>query len=174
MKYTEQTNIILCGLPGAGKTTVGHVLANLLNSEFIDTDALIEKLCGMSCRTYFQTYGEKAFREIEGEVIASLMEKKSCIIALGGGAIEASSARKLIPTLGIIVHLREELECLIHRKIEKEQPATVKNAEEYRNLANRRLPLLNALANIEINGSGKQSESISREIIELLRRQHGE
>lgn len=168
-----ESNIILCGLPGAGKTTVGKKLASILNREFFDVDQLIEEQVGMTCREYYRLYGESAFRNVETHIVHSLQNKTNVVIALGGGAVEVQEIVNVIPVLGIVVHLFVEMDRLIQRKIIQDKPATVSDEQSYRDLASRRLPLLKKVANIEIHSKNKQTDQISREIIDEVRRYCG-
>ena len=83
----EKSNIVLSGMPGSGKSTVGKLLAARLNRRFADTDVLIEKRAGMPISDIFGKYGEAHFRTLESEVIASLSAQQGLVIALGGGAV---------------------------------------------------------------------------------------
>ena len=83
----ERQNIVLSGMPGSGKSTVGKMLAAKSGRAFYDTDVLIEKQAGMPISTIFETYGETYFRDLESRVIASLAAKQGAVIALGGGAV---------------------------------------------------------------------------------------
>lgn len=83
----QKENIVLVGMPGCGKSTIGKEVADRLGMEFIDTDSEIEKLCGRSITEIFKTDGEQAFRSIEADVIKNLAAKQHTVIATGGGAI---------------------------------------------------------------------------------------
>jgi len=82
----SKENIILTGMPGSGKSTVGKLL-NIEGFEFIDTDAEIEKRCGCAIKDLIETKGEKAFRDLESEVIADVSSSCCRIISTGGGAV---------------------------------------------------------------------------------------
>ena len=84
--YFEKRNIVLSGMPGSGKTTVGRLVAEQTGREFIDTDALIVDRAG-EIKAIFAEKGEKAFRDLESEVIRELAPLSGRVIALGGGAI---------------------------------------------------------------------------------------
>lgn len=89
-------NIVLIGMPGSGKTTVGKMLAESLSMEFIDSDAVIIEKTGREISDIFADEGEKAFRKIESEVISELSGRTGCIIATGGGAVlDAENVRNL-------------------------------------------------------------------------------
>ena len=81
----SRTNIILTGFMGCGKSTVGKMLAKELKYDFVDTDQLIEKRCGLSIQEIFAAKGESAFRDMESNIANELSEKEGLIIATGGG-----------------------------------------------------------------------------------------
>ena len=83
----SKENIVLTGMPGSGKTTVGKLLAQALARPYVDTDAQIEEKTGKTPDQIIRSQGEPAFRDIETEVIRELAEQTGCIIATGGGAI---------------------------------------------------------------------------------------
>ena len=79
-------NIVLIGLMGAGKSTIGKNLANRIGWTFVDTDQLVEKRCGTTISVIFEVEGEKGFRNREKKIIVEVMNKKKQVIATGGGA----------------------------------------------------------------------------------------
>jgi len=80
-------NIILVGLMGAGKSTIGRNLAKQLNKEFIDSDRVIEERTGVDIATIFEIEGEQGFRDREEQVIKELCQRKNIVLATGGGSI---------------------------------------------------------------------------------------
>ena len=107
--------IVLVGLMGAGKTSVGRKLAEIMDFSFIDADEEIIKAAGCSIEDIFQKYGEEAFRDVEERVISRLLQEGPMILATGGGAFMNSRIRALIATNGISVWLRAELDVLVRR-----------------------------------------------------------
>lgn len=87
--------IVLVGLPGSGKTTIGTRLAHALSVELLDTDELIAQDQGMPCGEVFETYGESEFRRIEARIVAEAL-KSSGVVSLGGGAVVTPSTRELL------------------------------------------------------------------------------
>ncbi len=83
----EKENLVLCGMPGAGKTTLGRLCARSLGREFVDTDEEIVNRCGKSIPEIFATIGEAGFRALEGEVIRDVSKKAGLVISAGGGAV---------------------------------------------------------------------------------------
>ncbi len=102
----RRLNLILCGLKGSGKSTVGKLLAEALQLRFIDTDALIERAYGLSCRTLHQQRGETFFRSAEAGQIALLKETTHSVIALGGGSLQNAQSRWLLQQLGTLIYLK--------------------------------------------------------------------
>ena len=89
-------SIVLIGVPGAGKSTVGKLLAEQLGSEFIDTDVVIEQEAGKSISDIFIQDGEPHFRQLEKEVIARALLNEDAVISLGGGALMDPNTRELV------------------------------------------------------------------------------
>jgi shikimate kinase len=88
--------LVLTGFMGAGKTTVGRLLATRLGWDFIDLDALIESRIGLSIPTIFATHGEKRFRQFESQALASALGRRNIVLALGGGTPEVLTNRLLL------------------------------------------------------------------------------
>ena len=83
----QMQNIVLVGMPGCGKSSIGTLLAEKLDRPFLDADAEIEKAVGMPIPDFFKLYGEAAFRELESRVLADLGKRSGAVIATGGGAV---------------------------------------------------------------------------------------
>lgn len=109
----HKRNIILTGMPGAGKTTIGKYLAEALGREFIDTDELIVRKTGKEITEIFNELGESGFRDIESEVIAEVSLKNGSIISTGGGAILREDNIRSLKHNGVIFFLDRELSELI-------------------------------------------------------------
>jgi shikimate dehydrogenase len=108
----SKENIVLTGMPSSGKTTVGKYLAGITGKEFIDTDDEIVKKIGMDIPSYFAKYGEKAFRNVESEVIADVSKKNGLIISTGGGAILRKENVRSLKQNGRVYFLNRSLELL--------------------------------------------------------------
>lgn len=92
--------IVLVGFMGAGKTTVGRLVAEKLGVPFLDSDLVIEERAGRPIRDIFATDGEPAFRELERQVIAELLAGSPVVLALGGGAAGHPATRELLASAG--------------------------------------------------------------------------
>ncbi len=110
-----ERTVVLVGLMGAGKSTVGRRLAARLGLPFVDADTEIEEAAGCSIPEIFERYGEAHFRDGERRVIARLLDGPVRVLAAGGGAFMDPETRALISERGISVWLRAELDVLVER-----------------------------------------------------------
>ena len=101
----NEGNIILVGLMGAGKTTVGRLLAKRLKRPFYDSDEQIERRCGVRIPVIFDIEGEAGFRARETQVIAELCALENVVLATGGGAVLAAENRHRLAARGSVVYL---------------------------------------------------------------------
>jgi shikimate kinase len=108
--------IILIGLPGSGKSTVGRHLARRLDLPFFDSDHVIEQRIGCPIREYFAREGEQAFRDVEEEVIRELTQGAPGVLATGGGAVLRSVNRQRLREAGKVIYLRSAPE-EVHRRV---------------------------------------------------------
>lgn len=108
----DKLNIALTGMPGCGKSTIGKLLSEKLNKEFIDLDEEIALDAGKSPSEIITEYGEKEFRRIETEVLKKVMLKTGAIIALGGGAIISEENRRVLSLNAITVYVKRDLALL--------------------------------------------------------------
>lgn len=115
IRNTIDRPIVLIGLMGAGKTTVGHRLARRLGLPFVDSDIEVERAAGRSIREIFEDFGEEALRSGERRVIQRLMDGEPKVLATGGGSFDDSETRALILERGIAVWLRADLDSLVER-----------------------------------------------------------
>jgi shikimate kinase len=109
--------IVLVGFMGAGKSTVGPILARALGWRFIDADHHLQQKTGDTVAELFLNYGEARFRQMEAEVFADLHREHNLVLALGGGAVEAESTRSLLAQSHdtCVVFLKAPLEILVER-----------------------------------------------------------
>lgn len=161
-------SFILSGFYSAGKTTIGKLLSEKWNKEFIDTDDLLQKNVHMVPRKFWQEYGEAAFRQKESEVIQSL-EKKSAIIAIGGGALLLPQNQIKLKSLGKMIYLKASCETLLSRMEKKGVPIFFENLENFREKALSRFHLYEK-ASDEIIETDHMNES---EIINVICEKYG-
>lgn len=131
----RETNISLVGMPGAGKTTVGRILAEKLGMGFCDTDEEIEKIAGESPEKIIEKYGEERFREIETEVAESVSSLRGVVIATGGGTILREKNVEKLRSCGVVIWLGRDLNLLAqnNRPLSKNMPISrlFKQREEH-------------------------------------------
>jgi shikimate kinase/3-dehydroquinate synthase len=111
--------LFLVGLSGSGKTSVGREAARLLGWDFVDTDELLAKLCGMPVGQTLVEYGETRFRQLESEALASAVGRERVVISTGGGMVIVEANRALMRESGLVIYLRVPLETAWDR-VEKE------------------------------------------------------
>ncbi len=159
-------NIILVGLMGAGKSTIGRYLAKLLNKEFLDTDRVIEERTGVDIATIFEIEGEQGFRDREELVIKELCEQKNIVLATGGGSILREENRKNMKKNGHVVYLCTTAELLYSRiRYDKSRPLmqTKSPLNTLKNLLNEREPFYKEVADtVIITGRQKAAVIVKR------------
>ena len=122
-KKLGDINIILVGMMGAGKTTIGKALANSLGKEFIDSDHEIQDRTGVKIPVIFEIEGESGFRKRESEVLAELVKKNNIVLATGGGAVLSRENRQILRRGGIVIYLRASVNDLYRRtRYDKNRP----------------------------------------------------
>lgn len=124
-----ERSIVLVGLMGAGKTTVGRRLAQKLGLPFVDADIEIERAAGKTIPEIFEHHGEAAFRDGERRVIARLLEDGQRVLATGGGAFMDETTRANIAARGISVWLRADLDVLMRRVVRRANRPLLKQGD---------------------------------------------
>ncbi len=108
----ESRNIILIGMPGSGKTTIGKLLSEKLGKPFIDTDEMVVERVGMSIPAIFETYGERFFRQVERDCLSSVSIEHGLVIATGGGAAVQPQVSEIFHQNSRVLYLRRPTEDL--------------------------------------------------------------
>ena len=144
---TEKENIVLIGMPGCGKTTIGKKLAMRLNMKLVDVDDEIIKEINMPIKDYFAKYGEQSFRDVESKVIEKLSKQNSLIISTGGGSILRKENVNLLKQNGKLFFLDRALKNLV---TSNSRPLS-SNFEDLKKRYEERYPLYNKVCDIRIN-----------------------
>jgi shikimate kinase len=164
--------VVLVGLMGAGKTTVGRKLAQMLDLPFVDTDHEIEDASRMTISDLFASYGEAEFRALEARVVARLLDDGPRVIATGGGAYMNEGTRKLLAERSVTVWLKAELDVLMERVSKKPTRPLLQTPDPratLKALMDQRYPVY-ALADLHVQTRNVRREAVAREILDLLER----
>jgi shikimate kinase len=167
----ERRSIVLVGMMGAGKSSVGRKLAGKLALAFVDADNEIEAAAGMSIPDIFETRGEAEFRAGEARVIARLLETGPQVLATGGGAFMNPDTRAAIRAKGISVWLRADFDVLmkrIKRRGDRPMLKTDDPGATLRKLIDDRYPVY-AEADLTVDSRDVLHEVIVDEILDALR-----
>jgi len=158
--------IVLVGFMGAGKTTVGHLLAERLGLPFVDSDLVIERQAGRPVRQIFAEDGEPAFRALEHQVIAGLLDGPDLVLALGGGAAEHPGTRDLLATAQVVYLQVGYDQALARVGGDPDRPLLARPdlAATYR----RRLSLYAGIATLTVSTDGRHQETVSQDILARL------
>jgi len=108
----QMCNIILVGMPGSGKTTIGALLAKRLSRPFVDSDAYIESLAGMTIPDIFSRYGEEEFRNLESQALAQLGQRSGIVLATGGGCVTIPRNQSLLRQNGQVFWIQRDIALL--------------------------------------------------------------
>jgi shikimate kinase len=122
-------NIVLIGMMGSGKSSVGRHISEQHDLKFLDTDALIEEKINMPISEFFTQNGEGAFRELEEVCCQSLLNHQNHVIATGGGLVLSAKNRACLRQLGLIIYLETDPETLLSR-LEKDQSRPLLNTTD--------------------------------------------
>jgi shikimate kinase len=170
IKNKISKSIYLIGFMGAGKTSVGKILAEKLQLEFCDLDELIEAECGKTISSIFSDHGEAFFRELESKTLRSVSQNGGQIVATGGGVVLRQSNWKIMKEEGITIYLKASPDVLWNRiKNDTSRPLlqVEKPFEKVRELLSLRMPLYEK-ADIVIETENKSPENIADNIIGQL------
>ncbi|QKM63835.1 shikimate kinase [Polynucleobacter tropicus] len=129
-------NIFLIGLMGAGKSTVGKVLAKKLGRRFLDADHVIEERCGVKIPVIFEMEGEEGFRKREAQAIREITNENNIVLATGGGAVLLPENRKALSEQGTVIYLHANPIELWHRTKGSEGRPLLRNGDAKKILEN--------------------------------------
>ena len=156
---------VLIGPPGAGKSTVGPLLAALLGAEFAETDAMVEAEAGKPVSDIFISDGEPAFRALERAAVGRALASHPGIVALGGGAVMDPATQQLLAGQRV-VYLRTGFTAAVQRVgLDTPRPLLLRNPRaRLRELLEERLPVYEALARITVNTDDRDPQEIADDI----------
>lgn len=161
-------NIVLIGMPGVGKSTVGVILAKMIGYQFTDADLLIQKQEGKLLHEIIAEKGTDGFIEIEERVNASI-EASHTIIATGGSVVYGKKAMEHLSCIGTVVYLKVPYDTLEKRLEDiKGRGVVLKEGQTLRTLYDGRTPLYEKYADIEISEDGLNVEQTVEKLLERL------
>jgi shikimate kinase len=164
-------NVFLVGLMGAGKTTIGRLLARRLKLRFYDSDHEIERRCGVRLPVIFEIEGEAGFRLREQQVVAELAELRGIVLATGGGAVLDAENRRRLAAGGTVVYLNARAEDLYERvRHDRNRPllATADPLARLRQLHAERDALYRDVADLVVDTGAQSVQALARELLDKL------
>lgn len=167
----DQQNIFLVGLMGAGKTSVGRMLARRLNKDFYDADAEIERSTGVKIPVIFEIEGEPGFRAREEKVIERLTAMHSIVLATGGGAVLSETNRNRLRNNGHVIYLRAVPEDLWRRTRRDHSRPLLQTANplaRLKALHAERDPLYTEVADLIVDTGAQSVSALTTQIQALL------
>lgn len=170
MSLGQEKTIVLIGFMGVGKTTVGKLIAEKLNRDFIDTDMEIEQAFGMPVAQIFQIYGEKVFREKEKSLITGYSNKNPLVLSLGGGAFLQEDIRRECMENSTVIFLELSWDAWKERiaLIQESRPVLHgKSLTEMKELFYQRQEIYQA-CHFKVSADHKSPEEVAEGIVTLL------
>lgn len=174
MYITLTKPIVLIGLMGSGKTTVGFRLSRKIGCAFFDSDHMVEEMAGMSVSDIFETKGEPYFRDLEYQLIKQDLKMEPHVLATGGGAFMQRNIRDVIKEYAISVWLKADLDVLVERVSRKKTRPLLERGDKRRimeQLMEARYPVYSE-ADIVIESGDGPHEAVVDSVLRALQ-EHG-
>jgi len=169
--HPKNDNIFLVGLMGAGKTTIGRLLARKLNRRFVDSDHEIEARTGATIPWIFEIEGEACFRRREADVIRDLSGQQGLVLATGGGAVLNPHSRALLAERGTVIYLRASIGSILQRTAHDKNRPLLQTADPRAKLEElwaQRDPLYREIADLVIDTGRPNVQSMVQTILDQL------
>ena len=166
-------NVVLIGMPGAGKSTLGVVLAKIIGYDFIDADLVIQNQCDKTSQMIIDACGPEGFIEVENNILSDIDADRS-IISTGGSAVYSDAAMKHLTEIGTVVYLKISYSQLVHRLSDlRERGVVMKNGigMSLRELFDERLPLYERYAEITVDVDDLTITAAARKVADALKAQ---
>lgn len=164
-------NIVLIGMPGAGKSTLGIVLAKIMNYDFMDADLVIQNQCDKTLQKLIDACGPEGFIEVENQILSDIQASKS-IIATGGSAVYSDEAMRHLAEIGTVVYLQISYDELVSRLHDLQERGVVLKGGigmSLRELYDERKPLYEQYAEITIDVNDLSITAAARKVADALK-----
>lgn len=167
----EKRNIFLIGPMGAGKSTIGRQLAQMLGMEFMDSDSVIEERAGADIDWIFDVEGEAGFRKREERIINELTQGQGIVLSTGGGSILSKDNRNVLSARGIVIYLETTIDKQFERTQRDKKRPLLQNDDPRKTLeelAKIRNPLYEEIADITLQTDDQATKLVATNIIEMI------
>ena len=167
----EKRNIFLIGTMGAGKSTIGRQLAQMLGMEFMDSDSVIEERAGADIDWIFDVEGEAGFRKREERIINELTQGQGVVLSTGGGSILSKDNRNVLSARGIVIYLETTIDKQFERTQRDKKRPLLQNDDPRKTLeelAKIRNPLYEEIADITLQTDDQAAKLVATNIIEMI------
>lgn len=168
---TKKNNIVLIGMPGAGKSTLGVVLAKIMNYNFIDADLVIQNQCDKTLQKIIDACGPEGFIQVEGEVLQGLAAENS-VIATGGSAVYSDKAMQHLAEIGTVIYLQVSYDQVISRLSDlRERGVVLKGGAgmSLQEMFDERKPLYEHYAEITVDISDLNITDAARKLADVVK-----
>jgi len=171
----DDAPLFLVGMAGAGKSTIGRLLARRLEREFVDLDHTLEARCGVRVTDIFEIEGEAGFRRREAQLLDECTQRRGIVLATGGGAVLAPENRARLRGRGTVIYLRVALKELCRRLEHDRSRPLIQGADpqtRIRNLLQAREPLYTEIAHLSFDTGAMPANKVARALLIELKRTH--
>ena len=162
-------NIVLIGIMGCGKSTIGRLLSEKLNLSFVDMDNSIENKTKMKINDIFKTYGEDYFRTLEEQIAEELSKKSGLVISTGGGIVTKEESISYLKNNGIVIFLKRDLNDILKINM-KNRPLLNNNPEKIFEIMNQRKALYEKYSDFCISNDDNPKNTVEK-IIEIIKKE---
>jgi len=164
-----KSNLVLIGMPGSGKTTIGGLLAEKLGRKFIDIDVFIEKQAGCTINELFRQRGEEYFRKLETEVVLAMEKEEASVISTGGGIVKRASNMESLKKNGIIIFVDRSINDIMNDIDASTRPLLADGADRLIKLHAERYALYSKYSDFTFVNKGKINEIVENICNEMIR-----